>query len=145
MLKRLFFPKTTEKKKNKGFTLVELIIVIVLLVVLAGIAAFAITQWIGRGSEAAAHSEAEIALRAVVAESAFRHARSEAGLSTVAPFANVHADVQTWLVGDGMDNWSGTVTAVSVVNGIVQAFTATVNGFNFTLNTNGRLDLVTGP
>jgi prepilin-type N-terminal cleavage/methylation domain-containing protein len=146
MLRKLFFPKTTGKK-NKGFTLVELIIVIVLLVVLAGIAAFAISQWILRGTEAAAHSEAEMALRAIVAESAYRHGRRAAQMPDGVTL--VQADVNDWLEGDeGLDAWSGDVIVLTVdeETGRVIEFTASMqNGdFVFELNTDtGRLNRIT--
>jgi len=144
MLKTLF-PLKKKGKSKKGFTLVELIIIIVLLVVLAGIAAFSIASWIQRGNEAAAHSEAEIALRAVSAEAAFRHARTQAGIVTTPPtvqFADAVA-MQTFLLSaDGMNGWNGAVTAGSIAaNGTVATFEVTVNGFSFNL-LNGRLQPV---
>lgn len=51
--------------RERGFTLVELLVVIVILGVLAGVATLAVTRFIGRGTLEAANSELEQARGAI--------------------------------------------------------------------------------
>ena len=113
---------------ERGFTLVELLVVVVILGVLAAVATLAVTKFIGSGNVQAANTEMHNAKTAVAA------CMYDANKATL----TLHAawDGTTGKVTATSDNGS-TIDAASFVNGAFKAtYTFSVDG-TLTLGANG--------
>lgn len=103
---------------KKGFTLIELIVVIAILAILAAILIPSLTNYLARATYARNQSNARSFYTAVVLQ-----------VATTNPPAFVLANVPG-------TNPCGSGPSVTVLNGAVTAFTCTINNLDFSLANN---------
>ena len=104
---------------KKGFTLIELIVVIAILAILAAILIPSLTNYLARATYARNQSNARSFYTAVVLQ-----------VATTNPPAFVLANVP------GQNPCEGGGPSVTVLNGAVTEFTCTINSIGFTLANN---------
>ena len=112
---------------ERGFTLVELLVVVVILGVLAAVATLAVTKFIGSGNVEAANTELHQAQTAIAA------AMAEAGVGTIVAAA---------------PTWNGTAGAVQAVSAAGATYDAASylmgRGFKATYAVNGTGNITSG-
>ncbi|MEG0873922.1 MAG: prepilin-type N-terminal cleavage/methylation domain-containing protein [Clostridiales bacterium] len=111
-------------KNKKGFTLVEVIVVLVILAILAAILVPKLIGWIDQAKEKTATGEAHLVLSALQADASERYGQGGA-IATTAD-AEVYTRVNKYLKGD-IDVAAGTLPSAK----IVYTADAKVTGFEY--------------
>ena len=128
--------KKVIKSSKKGFTLVELIVVLVILAILAAMLVPALTGYIKRARQEKDYQMAATVLTAVQSAATWQYAKGKPSTGTLTITGTTSAGNGTnvmSLIGDA----SGLVSDVSFTsdtNGIITGGSVKINGYTYTWN-----------